>query len=667
MTNMKKIITTIVILIMTASYGQSSYKKADKYFDKLWYKEAAGLYEAALDKGDLSKELLEKAGDANYFNTNMAGACKWYDKLVSNYYSEVNPEYILRYSIALEGTGKYLEAKRWMKEFSKRTKSKDDRSPNFNQKDQTVDDVLSIPAGYLLKNLSINTKNSDFGPMYYNNQLVYSSADSTTFHTRVYKWNDQPYLDMFIGEMNELESDVTHLKEFSKELNTRYHEATLAFSPDEKKVYFTRNNYQGKLERDGEGTNHLKLYSAEIVKEKDSISNWSNIKELPFNSEDYSVGHPTVSTDGKLLYFVSDMPGSIGATDIFVVDVKENDEYSEPRNLGNNINTSGREMFPFITDNTLYLASDGHLGIGGLDVFQSKIKDSVFQEVKNLGAPLNSKLDDFGFIISKDNQKGFVCSNRTTGKGDDDIYSFVRIETEEDCMQEVAGVVKNKKTGELIPQATVTLVDVSSKVIERVLVGNDAAFKFSIDCDSEYKVIAEKIDYSSDSKVFVTPKTDLKLNLDLGLDLGLDLSLEPSRTLDPMPSISNVAIGDDVRFILGIEIIYFDFDKDFIRSPDATADLHKVIALMKYYPSVHIDVKSHTDSRATDAYNDELSARRNKATIDYIVNIGGIDRSRLTGKGYGERELANRCSDGVKCTEAEHDLNRRSEFILIKK
>jgi len=664
---MKKIITVVVVLIMAGSYAQSSYQKADAYFDKMWYKEAANLYEEKIDKGDLSKELLEKAGDAYYFNTDMAGACNWYDKLVSNYTTEVVPEYLLRYSIALEGSGKYIEAKRWMKEFSKRTKNKDDRSPNFSQEIQTIEDVLNLPQAFLLKNLSINTKNSDFGAMYYKDQLVYSSADSTTFHTRIYKWNEQPYLDMFIGEMNELESDVTQLKEFSKELNTRYHEATLAFSPDETKVYFTRNNYDGELKRDDQGTNHLKLYSAEVVKGKDSISNWSNIKELPFNSEDYSVGHPTVSTDGKLLYFVSDMPGSIGATDIFVVDVKGNDEYSEPRNLGEAVNTSGREMFPYITDNSLYLASDGHLGLGGLDVFESKVKDGVFQEVKNLGAPLNSKLDDFGFIINKDNQKGFVCSNRTTGKGDDDIYSFVRLEVEEDCTQEVAGVVKNKKTGELIPQATVTLVDVSSKVIERVLVGNDAAFKFSIDCDSEYKIIGEKIDYSSDSQVFVTPKTDLKLNLDLGLDLGLDLSLEKTPTLDPMPSISNVAVGDDVRFILGIEIIYFDFDKDFIRSPDATADLHKVIALMKYYPSIHIDVKSHTDSRANDTYNDDLSARRNKATIDYIVNIGGIDRSRLTGKGYGERELANKCADGVKCSEAEHDLNRRSEFILIKK
>ena len=664
---MKNIITTIVILFMAVGYGQSSYKKADKFFDMLWYKEAAQLYEAAIDKDGLSKELLEKAGDANYFNTNMKGAVKWYDLLVSNYYSEVAPEYLLKYSNALEGEGKYQEAKRWMKEFSKKAKKADKRSANFNQKGQSIEDVLNIPAGFSLKNLSINTKYSDFGPMYYKDKLVYSSPDSLTFHTRVYKWNEQPYLNMFIGELNEIESDVNLLKEFSKDLNTKYHEATLAFSPDETKVYFTRNNYMTELERDEEGVNHLKLYSAEYTKDKDSTYSWTNIKELPFNSKDYSVGHPTLSSDGKLLYFVSDMPGTIGGTDIFVVDVLDNDAYSKPRNLGEAINTQGREMFPFITDDKLYFASDGHLGLGGLDVFESKLKDSVFQGVKNLGTPLNSELDDFGFIINKDNHKGFVCSNRTSGKGDDDIYSFVRLASEEECRQEVSGVVKNKRTGELIPQATITLVDVSGKIIERVLVGNDAAFKFELDCDNEYKVLAEKINYSSDSKVFVTPKTDLKLNLDLGIDLAMDLSLDPDPRLENVPNLDDIAVGEDVRFLLGIEIIYFDFDKDYIRSPDATADLQKVIALMKYYPSIKIDVRSHTDSRASTAYNDELSARRNMSTIAYIVNVGGIDRSRLTGKGYGERALVNKCADGVKCSEAEHDLNRRSEFIVVSK
>ena len=690
--------------VVKDSTEKSTTKKADKLFDRMWYKEAAALYKDAVEnedekndrnrkdrrtKKDASKKenqyrvLLQKAGDAYYFNTDMENAVLYYDKLISKYNKEVNPEYIFRYAHALQGIGEYRQAKQWMKEFSKQTKNKDIRPTNFNQEDLTIQDIVNIPPKYTLKNISVNTKYSDFGPMYYQDQLVFSSArDTMTYHTRIYHWNEQPFLDMYLGELNAIESDVEFLEEFSENINTKFHEATLAFSLDEKKVYFTRNNYDGDLGRDDEGINHLKLYSAELRYDRyendeeqdadlknnkrrrsnDSIPRWTNIKELPFNSEDYSVGHPTVSVDGKRLYFVSDMPGSIGATDIFVVDILDNDEYSDPKNLGATVNTSGREMFPFITDNAIYFASDGHLGLGGLDVFESKIKDEKFSIPKNLGAPLNSKLDDFGFILHKDKDKGFVCSNREKGKGDDDIYSFV-VDPTISCDQLVAGVVRNKKTNELIPFAKVTLYDQSGKEVQSVLVGEDAAFSFQLDCKTRYLVRGEKITYSFDEKGFTTPKTDVTLNLELGLDLGLTLSLTPEVPEEPKIIFK---VGDDIRNILGINIIYFDLNKDFIRSPDATAELQKVILFMKTYPNVHIDVRSHTDARSSDAYNLDLSKRRNRSTIDYIVNIGGIDRNRLTGDGYGETQLVNRCKDGVKCSEAEHDLNRRSEFIITK-
>jgi hypothetical protein len=336
---MKNIITLLLLATVSITLAQNSNEKADRLFDRMWYKEASTLYELELKKAERKNKsfsnsndstyvtLLKRAGDSYYFNTDMENAYRWYDKLVSDFYSDVDTEYIFRYAHALQGIGKYREAKRWMKEFSKRTEDKDDRSPKFNQKKITIEDVLDIEPRFVLKNISTNTKYSDFGPMYYKDKLVYSSAvDSSTFHTRIYHWNEQPFLNMYLGELNAIESDVKLIDEFSDKLNTRYHEATLAFSPDETKVYFTRNNFDGDLGRDGKGTNHLKLYSAELRKNKDSLPVWQNVKELPFNSEDYSVGHPTVSKDGKLLYFVSDMPGSIGATDIFVVDILEKNE-----------------------------------------------------------------------------------------------------------------------------------------------------------------------------------------------------------------------------------------------------------------------------------------------------------------------------------------------------
>jgi len=364
---MKNIITiSLIIGLVTCSYSQKKYKRADAFFDKMWYKEAAKEYEAAIDAGDNSKDVLQKAGNAHYFNTDMKGAYKWYDRLISEYSTAVDSEYLFRYAHSLQGVGENKLAKKWMKKFAAKATNKDERAEKFSQQKTTIEDILNIAPQFTLRNLKINTKNSDFGPTYYGDQLLYASAvDSSYYHKREYHWNEQPFLNLYLGSINPLQADVTKIGDFSKDINTKYHEARAAFSPDESKIYFTRNNYNGNLKRDEEGVNHLKLYSAVLKNNKNGKKEWIAIKELPFNSDDYSVGHPTVSVDGKKLYFVSDMPGSIGATDIFVVDILENDTYSEPRNLGSQINTYGREMFPFITASNLYFASDGHLGLGG--------------------------------------------------------------------------------------------------------------------------------------------------------------------------------------------------------------------------------------------------------------------------------------------------------------
>ena len=682
---MKKIITSIILLCaITCSFAQSLDKKsstprADKLFKRMWYKEAAALYEREFDKLNKVKSnkgtedyirLLKKAGDSYYFNTDMENAYRWYDILISDNYSKVDAEYIFRFANTLEGIGKYKESKQWMKEFAKRTKDKDDRSAKFNQEEKTIEDVLNIEPHFTLHNVSVNTEYSDFGTAYYKDKLIYSSAiDSSNFHTRIYEWNKQPFLNMYVGEMNEIESNVQKIDEFSDKLNTKYHEATLAFSPDEKKVYFTRNNYDGKLRRDGEGTNHLKLYSADLVgDDHDEVSSvWRNVKELPFNSEDYSVGHPTISSDGKLLYFVSDMPGSIGATDIFVVDILDNNEineenssgFSKPRNLGPSINTAGREMFPYITDTTLYFASDGHLGLGGLDVFESQLDEQNFLVPVNLGAPLNSKLDDFAFIIKEEENKGFVSSNRTTGKGDDDIYSFVRLPYEgrkqpipvaKICDQAIKGYVSNNITGERISNVTMTLFDETGKELEKTQTDISGAyvFKNTLPCSTKYKVEAAKIGYGSKNKPVLTLDVTGETIVPLGLETLNELIVEENGLL-------KIKIG----------IIYFNLNKSFIRN-DASIELNKIVVLMKQYPNMHIKIESHTDVRNTDAYNLSLSDRRAKSTRDYIISQA-IESNRIESAiGYGETQLINRCKNGVVCSEAEHQMNRRSEFIITK-
>ncbi|GER60131.1 cell envelope biogenesis protein OmpA [Patiriisocius marinus] len=670
---MKNTITILLLCALHFSFAQSSTKKADKLFDRMWYKEAAALYEAEIKSLDTNSKsfdseeraehvrLLKRAGDSYFFNTDMENAHRFYDQLVSSFYSDIDPEYIFRYAHSLEGIGKYREAKRWMKEFASRTKTKDDRSEHLNQVGLTIENVLDIEPRFILKNVSVNTKYSDFGAMYYKDKLVYSSAiDSSNYHTRIYHWNEQPFLDMYLGELDEIESDVSLIDEFSKAINTRYHEATLAFSPDETKVYFTRNNYDGDLQRDGNGTNHLKLYSAELIRDEDSLPTWQNIKELPFNSEDYSVGHPTISSDGKSLYFVSDMPGSIGATDIFVVDILESNNaqdstftgYSKPRNLGEKVNTAGREMFPFITDNALYFASDGHLGLGGLDVFESKVEASNFSTPNNLGTPLNSELDDFGFIVNEEKNKGFVCSNRLTGKGDDDIYSFIRLPEPEaaPCNQLVRGYVSNTITGERISNVKMALYKDGSE-IETTMTGVNGAYKFNtvLGCGENYNVTATKVGYAAKEKTVITHEEEGETVVALGIETLNELIVEESGVL-------KIKIG----------IIYFDLDKSYIRKNDAALELNKIVLLMTEYPKMVIQIESHTDSRSSDDYNLELSDRRAKATRDYLISQG-IAANRIdSAKGFGETQLINRCSNGVGCSESEHQMNRRSEFIITK-
>lgn len=678
---MKKIITVILTLcVLSFSFAQdvklsnkkikSSTPKADKLFKRMWYKEAAEIYERKLKKLNNSNEsadylrVLKKAGDSYFFNTDMENSYRIYDKLISDFYLEVEPDYLFRYAHSLEGVGKYKEAKLWMKEFSKVTKRKDDRSSKFNQEKQTIEDILKIEPQFILHNLSINTKYSDFGPMYYKDKLIYSSAiDSSYYHTRIYHWNEQPFLNMYSGKLNAIESDVEKIGEFSEILNTKYHEATLAFSPDMKKVYFTRNNYDGSLERDDEGINHLKLYSADFVREKkNGSSSWKNIKELPFNSVNYSVGHPSVSKDGKLLYFISDMPGSLGETDIFVVDILEQKGnefnkdsiftgYSKPRNLGEKINTAGREMFPYITENTLYFSSDSHLGLGGLDVFQSNIKEDSFETPVNLGAPLNSKLDDFSLIIKEKENKGFVSSNRLTGKGDDDIYSFIRIPIEEPiCEQLVRGYISNTVTGERISNVTVSLYNESGEKLESTITNLNGAYKFNkiTDCNAKHKLEVSKTGYRLKEKLFLTENYNGETIVALGLETLNELIVEEQGVL-------KIKIG----------IIYFNLNKSYIRN-DAAIELNKIVILMTQYPKMVIKIESHTDSRNTDEYNLSLSDRRAKETRDYLISQG-IQNNRIRSAiGYGETKLINNCANGVKCSEANHQLNRRSEFIILK-
>ncbi len=630
-------------------------QKADYYFNKMWYAEAAELYEQALLKGKEyhSFDVIQKVADAHYFNTNMEKAYEWYNILYDKHGKEMSADNIFKYAHSLKGTGKYRRAKRLMRLYNRKMKNEEvadmngdvDKDPTANE--MVLDKILNSEQNFDIKNLAINTEYSDFSPMFLDsNQVVFASAkDSSFFNTRKYRWNDQPYLDLYVAKINEESQDLKDAIKFSKKINTKYHEASVTFSPDNTTMYFTRNNYGKKLKRDKNGINHLKIYMSRKVDDE-----WSEAVEVPFNSDDFSTGHPALTPDGKQLYFVSDMPGSIGETDIFVVDVLENNTFSEPKNLGPEINTERKEMFPFINDKKLYFSSDGHTGLGGLDVYEVAYdKESGFQEVVNVGQPINSNRDDFSYIVNEETQKGFFASNRAEGKGDDDIYSFKRLVVEEipEISNAIAGVVTELIAGNIMPQALVELLDENGIKLKEMVTDDNGSFVFEdLDADTKYTLKTTNLEYFEDLQEVTTLENDT-------IDVNVAM-----KKLQEM-----IAIEDGIKK-LKTEMIYFDFDRSYIRD-DASLELDKLVEVMKEYPDMVIRVESHTDSRGSRAYNKYLSGKRAESTRDYIISQGIAPERIESATGYGEEQLLNGCDGSVRCSEEKHFLNRRSEFIIV--
>lgn len=623
-------------------------KRADEYFDKMWYAEAATLYEQALSKGEksYSYDVLKKAGDSHYFNTDMENAYKWYNILYTKYESNMGSDYLFKYAHSLKGIGNYKRSKRLLKLYNRKLVG-EEVEKQTKQNEIVLDGLLRMEGKFDVANLSINSKYSEFSPMYYGgDQMVFASAkDSSIFNTRKYKWNNQPYLDLFVAKVNEETQDFKDALKFSKKINTKYHEASVAFSPDNETMYFTRNNYGKKLKRDKNGINHLKIYRSRKVNDE-----WLEAEEVSFNSDAYSTGHPALSPDGKQLYFVSDMPGSIGETDIFVVDVLENGSFSSPRNLGPEINTEHKEMFPFINDKKLYFSSDGHVGLGGLDVFEVAFDDEAgFLEVRNVGKPVNSKKDDFSFIVDEETQKGYFASNRSGGKGDDDIYSFKTLHVEEipTSINAISGVVTELITGDIMPNALVELLDENNIKLKEMETDENGNFIFEdLDADTRYVLKTTKGSYFDDNREVATKENEI---------VNVDVSM---RKLNDM-----IAVEDGIKK-LKTEMIHFNFDKSFIRK-DAALELDKLVAVMNDSPNMVIKIESHTDSRGDAVYNKYLSDKRAKSTRDYII-AQGIDPKRIESAiGYGEERLINECNGSIRCTEEEHYLNRRSEFIIV--
>jgi outer membrane protein OmpA-like peptidoglycan-associated protein len=636
-------ITLLSCIALNVSAQKAGVKKADKNYDKFAYIDAIKTYERVAEKGFKTPDMLQKIGNAYYYNTDLVNAEKWYGELFAMT-DEVEPEYFFRYAQSLKGVGNYAKADEMMAKFNLKS-GNDSRGLIAKTKKDYREEIKKNSGRYKIEDAGINSEYSDYGPAFYLDKVVFTSTrDTGNFSKRKHSWTDQYFSNLYSADMT-TEGVLSSADKYGKKLNTKFHESTPAYTKDGKTVYFTRNNFlDGKKGKDANKVTLLKIYKATLEEDK-----WININALPFNSDSYQVAHPTLSADEKTLYFASDMPGTKGLSDLYKVDIKEDGSFGTPVNLGSDINTEGRETFPFITsDNELYFASDGHPGLGGLDIFITKLeKDGSFKQVHNVGESANSQYDDFALIINKTSKRGFLTSNRP-GVGNDDIYKFLETrEIDWDCEQLLVGIVTDANTGAILPNTKLTLFDEKFTKLRDTISGLDGRYDFGIvDCEKKYYVRAEKEAYTTKEVPVIIAKESGITELPIELD----------------SAVKAIPVGGDLADVFGINLIYFDLDKWNIR-PDAAIDIAKILDVLNQYPTMKIDIRSHTDSRQTHKYNEVLSDRRAKSTRDWLIKHG-IAPERLTAKGYGETQLVNKCADNVECSEAEHQLNRRSQFII---
>ena len=620
----------------------STMEKASNGYQNYAFVDAIKTYERIAAKGYKSVDLFQKLGNSYYFNAQLPEAYKWYKELF-DLDQEVEAEYFYRYAMSLKSVGDYKKADFYMELFNQKSGG-DVRSVLFEKNKDYLSVIKKNSDRYKVQDAGINSKYSDFGTTFLDNKLIYASSRETDdVGQNKAQWNGQSFTNLFAAEILPDGSIGAPVK-FTKTLNSKFNECTPVFTKDGKTMYFTRNDYiDGKRGKDVVKTTNLKIYKATLFE-----GEWGGITELPFNNSQFSVAHPALSPDDKTLYFASNMTGTMGQSDLFKVSINGDGTYGVPTNLGAKINTPGKETFPFVSDNNeLYFATDGHPGLGGLDIFVSKIESySVFSEPINVGAPINSKTDDFGFMIDVKSKIGFFSSNRDGGYGFDDIYKF----TEKRpllCEQSLVGAVTDENTGDYLAGAEVVLTDAKFIEIKRMYADDYGMYKFEVNCGQNYYLKAVKPKFEiSETKIVISPETGT--------------TTQPLKLVKKSVSLQ---VGDNLATFLKIKMIYFDLNKAIVRT-DASLELEKILDVLIQYPTMKIDVRSHTDCRATTKFNEELSSRRAKATLEWLIN-NGIAANRLTGKGYGESVPTNNCVDGAECSEEEHQANRRSEFIIV--
>ncbi|MDA8971395.1 OmpA family protein [Flavobacteriaceae bacterium] len=631
---MKKIYTILLLIAVSTtivSAQNSKTKKADNLYDRLAYTDAAQAYQKVLKKGTTDVYVFERLANCYYFINDTKKAEMYYKRVAKS--KDANPEAIYNYAQTLKANGKFSDYNTWMKNFAKLSPN-DTRVKEFMKNPNYIPKIMDDMARYTATNMEdINSEYADFGGIVYGKDFYFASGRNTSRKT--YQWNEEPYLEIY--KATNVGGTMKNAELLNGDVNTKYHESNAVISADGKRMYFDRNDYfEGDYDKSANGINQINLYYAENIDGK----GWSGVVSAPFNNNEYSTGHPALSQDGKTLYFVSDMPGGKGGSDIYMVAINSDGSLGTPERLGDNINTEGKELFPYIDSNgTLYFSSNGHMGIGGLDVFYAEAQGDGFDVVNNLGKGVNSSADDFAYKYDPTSQSGYVSSNREGGMGSDDIYMVEAVEIP--CEVTIAVRVINENTNAAVAGARVDLYDTMGNRLSTKTSNVDGMVSFKAACDQAHEVQGVLADFESNASK-VAPANDQKVSATIALKPIEEIIVEDQIVLNP---------------------ILFDLDKSNIKA-QAAFELDKVVAVMNKYPEMVIAVGAHTDSRATDAYNLRLSEARAQSTVQYIISKG-ISGKRISGKGYGESQPKVSCGDN--CSEADHQLNRRSEFTIVNR
>jgi len=646
---MKKILTLLIITLISFSpiIGQNNLtKKADKLFDRLEFVKAADEYLKIANKDSEDYYVISQLAESYYNIFNTIEAEKWYSKIVD---SSSDAEVIYKYAQMLKANGKYKESNVWMNKFAD-MRPYDNRSTAFKKDPNYLTKIINKGKRFNVQNLDINSEYSDFGGVLFEDNIYITSARNDK--GRKYGWNNEPFLDIYKFDVDQ----GSYLNEQILEdvINTKYHEGMVAFSPDGETMYFTRESlfdksyYKDSLNYNQMGVIHLYKATRCIKKHitwKDNgkckfSHEWSNATRLEINSPNYSIKNPSLSCDGEIIYFSSDMPGGYGNFDIYKGEIDSIGNISNVKNLGQKINTEGQEMFPHVCcDNILYFSSDAHLGLGGMDVFYTKPVDGKWTAPRNVGIPVNSNADDFAFILAENCEDGFVSSNRSGGKGSDDVYAVKKLLPLCDIL--LTTNILDSKTKEPISFATTSISDNTGIVDNTKMTSEKGLAEFMIECEDKIQLMVSKTGY--ESKMLDLTFTDIPPPV-------LDVYLDP---------IEEIIVEEKIN----LNPIYFDFDKSNITNK-AAFELDKLVAIMEKYPKMIIRAESHTDSRGPASYNKGLSDRRAKSTAQYVISKG-ISEDRITGVGKGEEEPRVDCSQG--CSKEEHAQNRRSEFIIVSR